>query len=239
MHGALGRGVGGHLAHLEHPRGGADIDDGADAGLDHHRRDGLDGEELVADVHRLPVVPIVHVHVAPVVAVVVGGIVDEAVEAAAHLVRQLAYRALVALHVLDVVDAVDGRVRAAGELVADGLGGLRVQVHEGDASALSGEAAHGLSPDAARSAGDEHGPVLQGRVVGELARGGVWHGFPPRFRPRTCRSAGRLQAQIRVSGTLAPRSSLPKLNPTRRSACPLSPRFPPRARTTIPATSTR
>src|SRR5690606_21185386 len=59
------------------PAVGAEVDDGAAAGGDHGRSDGLDREEHVAQVGGDALVPVGGVDVLPAVAVVAGGVVDE------------------------------------------------------------------------------------------------------------------------------------------------------------------
>ena len=76
-HAGFARRVGRHAALSHHPGGRAEIDDDALLGRLHARQHGLCGEELVLEVHRDPVVPILRRHLFGRVPFVMRRVVDE------------------------------------------------------------------------------------------------------------------------------------------------------------------
>ncbi len=116
-------------------------------------------------VHVHPVVPVVDRDVLPVVAVVVGGVVDQHGHAAEFVDRPSACN----LQRLDVeqVDLVEDRgVRCFGAALDRGVGVVGVDVDERDLAALAGEVLDGGAADAVSATGDEHGAVDERRVAG-------------------------------------------------------------------------
>ena len=77
VHGGLGRGVGGEVAGEDHPADRAEIDDRALLGGDHAGQHRLGGKEGVLGVDGDRLVPELGRHLFPLVAEVVGGVVDQ------------------------------------------------------------------------------------------------------------------------------------------------------------------
>ena len=75
--GGLGGDIGEQSAIADHPGDRAEIDDRAAAGIAHLRPHRLGGEELVAQIDRHALVPIVERDVLDAMAVVIAGIVDQ------------------------------------------------------------------------------------------------------------------------------------------------------------------
>src|SRR5450830_131826 len=167
--GGLGGAVDGVAAVLGVPGHRADIDDRAAALLLHAGQDRLAGEEHGTLVDGDALVPVFQRDLFRLVALVVGGVVDEDVEVA-HLRRQLGDGGLQRRDVGDVAVAVH-RGRVAGRLDAldQRQAGLLCDVHEGDDRALLCVCLDNGFTDAGATARDEYALAAQAAELGQLS----------------------------------------------------------------------
>ena len=131
--------------------------------------EGLDGEEVMAEVGVDAVVKVLGRDVLPFVAVVVGGVVDEDGDAA-EIAHGGGTGRLQRVDVEEIDLIKQRRMRHAGVFAAldGGLGIGDVFVHEGDAAALAGELLHQGTADAIGPAGDEYGAINERGIAGVL-----------------------------------------------------------------------
>jgi len=134
----------------------------------------LGREELVTQVHRHPLVPIVGCDVLEPVAVVAGGVVDQ------HRDRPVGGRrfgdhAAQGLDVAQITGQEERDREASGADPLDGRpGGLFVDVAERHLRFLLAERLDDRGTDPGSAARDEHGAVLEARINGPTA-----HPRPP------------------------------------------------------------
>ena len=113
-----------------------EIDDRTAAGVPHHLRDGLGGEEVVPDVDRDPVVPQGLVHLGDLVPVVVGRVVDQHADRA-ELLGRSGDRRLQGRHVPYVALDEEGVGALVSQRPLEGFATVGVDVDEADARALA------------------------------------------------------------------------------------------------------
>src|SRR4029077_9047186 len=157
---SLGGNIGGAVAVAHQPGNGAEIDDRASASIAHLGTHGLGCEELMAQIDRHALVPIVHRHILGAVAVVVAGVVHEYTDRPMLALRRRDGRA----QILDLAQIAGDEIWGALTLGRDagnqGPGWLLGQIHEGDARALRREVFHQTFADAAAATADEDGAVF-------------------------------------------------------------------------------
>ena len=152
------RGIAGHAALADHPAGGAEIDDRAAAGVLHHRRDRLHGEELMAQIDRHALVPVVGGDALDRMALVMGSVVDQDRDRSVGVGRFASIGVSLRASMSRRSQGRNSRrrvtVRLDLRLTSASLGSLR-DVDEGDLGALGREPADDRGTDAGAAAGDE------------------------------------------------------------------------------------
>ncbi len=138
------------------------------------RHDGLRGEEMVAEIDRLILVPIVRLDGFEIVPVVARRIVDEDANAAEQACRFFHGRAQGG-DVAQIDPSIMGKVLDLAFPLRDQRAAFRLgDVEEGDACALGGKGAHQRRADARAAAGDEHALSCKVRIP-------AGHRNPPRM----------------------------------------------------------
>jgi hypothetical protein len=171
----LGGRVGGHAAAVAVPGDRAEVDNRAAARRLHRRGDGLDREELVADIGGLALVPVFGGHILPRVALVVGGVVGQDADGSQRIGRG-GHRGAQRVDVAQVAAAEPGGGQALGrDRVGGRACGVPVDVEEAHPRALAGEMRDLGRADAAAAAGDQDRLAAQAGVGREY----VAHGMPP------------------------------------------------------------
>src|SRR5471030_655541 len=179
---AFDGGFGGHVqrqvAQGQVPRDRTEVQDHAAAGRFHAGCDGLRAEELVAQVDSLVVVPVFGGDVGDLMAVVVGGVVDQDVDGAV-LLRDAGEGGRQRIEVGQVAVVEGGWYRRAAQIVFELARGVVGDVDEEDVGALFGEGVDQGRADAGAAAGDHHALAGQAGVDGvshRLAGGRLYRG---------------------------------------------------------------
>ncbi len=145
------------------------------SGLDHLRRKRLDGEEVVTQIRVDPIVEVFGCHVAPVVSIVAGGIVDEHVDTAHRFDRERA--GLLQRRDVQQVDVREPRCMCGPPVDAAGHRcrcGVDVPVDEEHPGPLPSEFFDHCAADPRRAAREEDTAVGERWVGGVLGHGNAW-----------------------------------------------------------------
>ena len=135
----------------------------------HLRTHRLRGEELMTKIDLHAVVPILDRDVLDAMAVVVAGVVDQCLDRPV-LAPDALDRVAKRVDLLQVAgDEARSRVSALANALDQRQRGVFLDIDERHARALRAEMLDDALADAGTAAGDEHDPVLQGRIVGVFA----------------------------------------------------------------------
>ena len=149
-----------------HPGGRGEIDDRPAAKLAHRAARDLRGEELVLEVERHRAVPILFAHFVRLLALVVGGVVDEHGDRP-HALANLLHRRFERGDVGEVAVKKQRRGVGGADFRDELLGRLDGDIDKGDIGLLLGEGLDHRRADARPAAGDEDDLIDERGVAGE------------------------------------------------------------------------
>jgi hypothetical protein len=172
-------GLGGHIDRiapaLHAPGNGAEVDDGAATVTLHARHNGLTGKEHGPLIDRDTAVPLALRHVFKIVAMVVGGVVDEDIKVA-QARAQFLHGRLQGCDVGDVAVAKQRcRVTGCRDALAQRNAGIALNVDESNVRPLFSKSADDRLANAASAARDKNPPSPKGGVACRFVHAVSWY----------------------------------------------------------------